>query len=56
MDLPANGFLLRYDPSSQLLKNIEVYDRSKLSLSFSGREFWFKARFFTCAPVAYTIP
>ena len=39
LDLPEDGFLLRFDPSRQQLKCIEVYDVPKIKLSYSGTIF-----------------
>ncbi|KNC99074.1 uncharacterized protein SPPG_06021 [Spizellomyces punctatus DAOM BR117] len=39
LNLPANGVCMRFDPKSQCLKSIELYDFSKLSLFYNGVEF-----------------
>ncbi|RUS30816.1 hypothetical protein BC938DRAFT_478921 [Jimgerdemannia flammicorona] len=36
--LPANGLNLRFDPSSQRLKSIEIFDLSKTRLTYQGGE------------------
>eukprot|EP00163_Fabomonas_tropica_P026204 TRINITY_DN471_c1_g1_i4.p1 TRINITY_DN471_c1_g1~~TRINITY_DN471_c1_g1_i4.p1 ORF type:complete len:388 (+),score=63.76 TRINITY_DN471_c1_g1_i4:197-1360(+) len=39
LDFPGDGFHLVFDPVSQLLKLIEVYDVSKVELEYSGSRF-----------------
>jgi len=39
LDLVEDGFLLRFEPISQRLKMIEIYDVPKLTLSYCGSVF-----------------
>lgn len=39
LDLTEDGFLLRFEPSSQRLKMIEIYDVPKVTLSYCGSIF-----------------
>ncbi|KAI9101793.1 hypothetical protein DFS34DRAFT_577966 [Phlyctochytrium arcticum] len=39
LNLPLNGMCMRFDPYSQRLKSIEVYDFNKLLLFYSNQEF-----------------
>lgn len=46
LDLHEDGFLLRFEPASQRLVAIEIYDASKLDIAYNTNVFWCGARFF----------
>lgn len=49
LDLVEDGFLLRFEPASQRLKMIEIYDVPKVTLSYTGSVF----RFVTFLPSSF---
>jgi hypothetical protein len=43
LDLVEDGFLLRFDPASQRLLSIEIYNASLLKIYYNTNTFWCEA-------------